>query len=72
MLWYWPSTCGELAGPVKADTKDPLREQFNASVRLGRMGLAEEVTSAALFLLQTKAVTLQALTCVLTGGLGSV
>jgi len=35
---------------MKADTKDALREQFKASVPLGRMGIAEEVASAALFL----------------------
>jgi hypothetical protein len=50
---------------MKTDTKDALREQFKASVPLGRMGLAEEVASAALLSFKRKQLH-HRLTCLLT------
>jgi NAD(P)-dependent dehydrogenase (short-subunit alcohol dehydrogenase family) len=57
---------------MKADTKDALREQFKASVPLGRMGLAEEVASAALFLASNESSYITGIDLLVDGGLGSV
>jgi NAD(P)-dependent dehydrogenase (short-subunit alcohol dehydrogenase family) len=57
---------------VKADTKDAFSEQFKASVPLGRMGLAEEVASAALFLASNESSYITGIDLLVDDGLGSV
>jgi NAD(P)-dependent dehydrogenase (short-subunit alcohol dehydrogenase family) len=54
------------------ETADALREQFKANVPLGRMGLAEEVASAALFLASNESSYVTGIDLPVDGGLGSI
>jgi NAD(P)-dependent dehydrogenase (short-subunit alcohol dehydrogenase family) len=71
MLLVLAQHCGELGGPVKADTKDALREQFKASVLLPEW-LAEEVASPALFLASNESSYTTFIDLRVDGGLRSV
>ena len=54
------------------EAADALREQFKANVPLGRMGLAEEVASAALFLASNESSYVTGIDLPVDGGLGSI
>lgn len=54
------------------ETADALREQFKANMPLGRMGLAEEVASAALFLASNESSYVTGIDLPVDGGLGSI
>lgn len=54
------------------EAADALREQFKASVPLGRMGLAEEVASAALFLASEESSYVTGIDLPVDGGFGSI
>jgi len=54
------------------EAADALREQFKANIPLGRMGLAEEVASAALFLASNESSYVTGIDLPVDGGLGSI
>ena len=54
------------------EASDALREQFKASVPLGRMGLAKEIASAALFLASNESCYITSIDLPVDAGLGSI
>lgn len=54
------------------EAADALGEQFKANVPLGRMGLAEEVASAALFLASNESSYVTGIDLPVDSGLGSI